>query len=327
MTSPAEILTDPQAALDVLPVCDHYCGTAARIAKSLQLQAQMREEFGANVFDCTLDCEDGAPVGGETEHAHFIAEAALSAPEGTRLGVRVHPTDHPAFVDDLRIILSRAAARLSYVMLPKTESVADVICAEKIVTAIYPAGLPLHVLIESPAAVRRAFEIAAHPGVQSLSFGLMDFVSAHGGAIPAAGMTLGGQFSHPLIVRAKTEIASAAHAFGKTPSHCVVTEFKDADAIAHAARRAARDFGFTRMWSIHPAQIRPIIEAFAPEESEIAAATEILTAAEKADWAPIDVRGQLHDRASYRYFWQILRRAHATGRKLQPEVLNRFHFS
>ena len=35
--------------------------------KSLQLQAEMIQEFGACVFDVTLDCEDGAPVGGEAE--------------------------------------------------------------------------------------------------------------------------------------------------------------------------------------------------------------------------------------------------------------------
>jgi citrate lyase subunit beta / citryl-CoA lyase len=87
--------------------------------------------------------------------------------------------------------------------------------------------LPLHVLIESPLAVHRAFDIAAHPRVQSLSFGLMDFVSAHGGAIPSDGMGVVGQFSHPLVLRAKLEIASACHAHGKVPSHCVVTEFKD----------------------------------------------------------------------------------------------------
>ena len=37
--------------------------------KSLQLQADMIEEFGACVFDVTLDCEDGAPVGGEVPDA------------------------------------------------------------------------------------------------------------------------------------------------------------------------------------------------------------------------------------------------------------------
>ncbi len=101
--------------------------------------------------------------------------------------------------------------------------------------------------------------------VQSVSFGLMDFVSSHGGAIPAhPAMTVEGQFSHPLVVRAKLEISSACHAHGKVPSHCVVTEFRDLDALQRAATVAARDFGYTRMWSIHPGQIRTIIAAFAP---------------------------------------------------------------
>ncbi len=39
----------------------------------------MAEEFGACVFDVTLDCEDGAPVGGEAEHAALVTELALAA--------------------------------------------------------------------------------------------------------------------------------------------------------------------------------------------------------------------------------------------------------
>ena len=61
----------------LLPVCDHYSGVEARMRKSLQLQAEMTEEFGACVFDVTLDCEDGAPVGGEAEHAALVVELAL----------------------------------------------------------------------------------------------------------------------------------------------------------------------------------------------------------------------------------------------------------
>jgi hypothetical protein len=78
-------------------------------------------------------------------------------------------------------------------------------------------------------------------------------------------MGVEGQFTHPLVVRAKLEIASACHAHGKVPSHGVVTEFKDQAAFRAAASRAANDFGYTRMWSIHPDQIRPILEVFAPE--------------------------------------------------------------
>jgi len=203
--------------------------------------------------------------------------------------------------------------------------VQDVERAARALDAAGAPQLPLQVLIESPAAVHRAFDIAAHPRVQSLSFGLMDFVSAHGGAIPSEGMGVQGQFSHPLVLRAKLEIASACHAHGKVPSHSVITEFSDAQAMRLAARRASREFGFTRMWSIHPAQIRPILDALAPDARDIETASQIILAADAVDWAPISHAGQLHDRASYRFYWQLLERAHDTGRQLPSEVRKYFH--
>lgn len=317
---PRDILLGAQARTGTLPVCDHYSGVEARMRKSLQLQAEMAREFGACMFDVTLDCEDGAPVGGEAEHAALVTELALGADPQARVAVRVHAVDHPAFGPDVQSIVGRAGARLTHVMLPKVESVADVDSAARALDAAGAPQLPLHALIESPAAVHRAFDIAAHPRIQSLSFGLMDFVSAHGGAIPEHGMGAQGQFTHPLVVRAKLEIASACHAHGKVPSHCVVTEFRDREAMRAAAHRASAEFGFTRMWSIHPDQIRPILEAFAPTEGEIAQAADLLAKAEQAAWAPISVAGTLHDRASYRFYWQVLERAHRTGSKLPPEA-------
>ncbi len=287
--------------------------------KSLQLQAEMCEEFGTCVFDVTLDCEDGAPVGGESDHAAMVLALLTLASPKARVAVRVHAVDHPAFESDVAVLAGKAGSRLSHIMVPKVESLEDVIRAEQALIAASAGHLPLHVLIESPAAVYRAFEIAAHPRVQSISFGLMDFVSSHGGAIPAHGMSGQGQFSHPLVLRAKLEIASSCHAHGKVPSHCVVTEFNDLDAMKLAARKAAHELGYTRMWSIHPKQIRPILEAFSPSWGEIEDATKIISAAAQADWAPISFDGKLHDRASYRYFWQVLERAHQTGRAM-PQV-------
>ncbi len=320
MKHPRDILLGAQAGGAVLPVCDHYSGAPARMLKSLQLQAEMTQEFGACVFDVTLDCEDGAPVGGEAEHALLVAQLARDAAAGARVAARVHPVDHPAFANDMATIAGEAGHRLCHIMLPKVESVDDVLLAEKELERACAGHLPLHVLIESPAAVHRAFEIAAHPRVQSMSFGLMDFVSAHGGAIPAAGMTSVGQFSHPLVVRAKLEISAACHANGKVPSHCVVTEFNDSAALQASATRAAREFGYTRMWSIHPAQIRPLLAAFAPTRDDIETASKIIANAADADWAPISFDGVLHDRASYRYFWQVLERAHSTGQSLPSAV-------
>jgi citrate lyase subunit beta/citryl-CoA lyase len=97
--------------------------------------------------------------------------------------------------------------------------------------------------------------------------------------------------------------------------------------MREAALKAAREFGFTRMWSIHPSQIRPILEAFAPRVDEIENASEIILAALAAQWAPISHKGQLHDRASYRFFWQLLERAHQTGRTLPTEIKSFFDIS
>ncbi len=315
MPHPRDVLLGAQAAAGSLPVCDHYSGVEPRMRKSLQLQAEMTEEFGACVFDVTLDCEDGAPVGGEAEHAALVAELVLGAAPGARIAARVHAPDHPSFEADLATIAGQAGHRLCHLMIPKVESLADVLRVENALAALGGAAttLPLHVLVESPRAVHNAYEIAGHPRVQSISFGLMDFVSSHNGAIPAEAMGSAGQFSHPLVLRAKLEIASACHAHGKVPSHCVVTEFNDLSALTSATRRASRELGFTRAWSIHPSQIRLILAAFAPPQAELDDAVEVICAAEQAGWAPVALRGQLHDRASYRYYWQLLERAYRTG--------------
>lgn len=342
MRHPRDVLLGAQAAAFSLPVCDHYSGVEARMRKSLALQADMSQEFGACVFDVTLDCEDGAPVGGEKDHANMVAALVNQTHSATknaasngrpRVAVRLHPVDHRAFEQDVAIIVGGAAASLCHLMIPKVETVADVErAAQWVDQAAVKSGrsqpLPLHVLIESAAAVHRVFEIAAHPRVQSVSFGLMDFVSSHGGAIPASAMGVNtdqgrdglDQFSHPLVLRAKLEIASACHAYGKVPSHGVVTEFSNTAALLAAASKASRAFGYTRMWSIHPSQIRPILEAFAPPAQEIEMAAELMLAAQAADWAPISFAGKLQDRASYRYFWQVLERAHQTGRRLPAEA-------
>jgi len=321
---PREVLLGAQAGAVALPVCDHYSGVEVRMRKSLQLQAEYSERYKACVFDVTLDCEDGAAVGAEAEHARLVTELVqgldFSRAIRPRVGVRVHAVDHPAFEADVAQIVGAVGSRLSHLMVPKVESLADVERAVRSLDAAGGQDIPLHVLIESPAAVHRAFDIAAHARVASLSFGLMDFVSAHGGAIPSDGMGVAGQFSHPLVVRAKLEIASACHAHGKVPSHCVVTEFKDRAALKQAALRAARELGYTRMWSIHPDQIEPILEAFAPSAQEVEKSARIIAAAHAADWAPIALDGQLHDRASYRYYWQTLERAHQTGCALPPEA-------
>src|SRR3954452_16266975 len=126
MQHPRDVLLGAQGRTGFLPVCDHYSGVEARMRKSLQLQAEMTEEFGACVFDVTLDCEDGAPVGGEAEHAALVVALAWLAGRKQRVAVRVHPVDHLVFEQDIAIIAGKAGGKLCHVMLPKVESVQDI---------------------------------------------------------------------------------------------------------------------------------------------------------------------------------------------------------
>jgi citrate lyase subunit beta/citryl-CoA lyase len=100
----------------------------------------------------------------------------------------------------------------------------------------------------------------------------------------------------------------------------VTLELKDADVIRADAQRARREFGFLRMWSIYPAQIQPIVEAMKPDHSEVEAGAAILLAAQRTDWGPIQYAGELHDRATYRYYWELLQKAKLSGVAIPPEA-------
>jgi len=314
---PSEVLFQGKRQPALLPACDHYAGSEKLMRKSMALQ----QELGP-VFDITLDCEDGAAAGREREHAELVA-TLLNDPGNRfrRIGARLHDVNSPHFAQDVELIVGAAAQQLAYVVLPKPEGVADVLRArEAIRKAAAKAGrplesnpVPLHVLVETHGALHQVFEIAALPQVECLSFGIMDFVSSHFGAIPAAAMRTPGQFTHPLVVRAKLEMVAACHAYDKVASHNVTTDIKDSAVVANDATRAAGEFGFTRMWSIHPDQIKPIVKAFTPRMSEVNEATNILLEAMAANWGPIAQHGRLHDRASYRYYWTVLQRAKLAG--------------
>ncbi|MQY50263.1 HpcH/HpaI aldolase/citrate lyase family protein [Rhodocyclus gracilis] len=324
MRHPQDVLFTGEKPVPILPAVDHYAGAEKLMHKALQLQQQL-----GPIFDITFDCEDGAATGNEAAHARMAA--ALIASDDNRfgrVGARIHDITHPHWQDDIDLLVAGAGQRLAFLTLPKARSADDVRVQIAAVRAaeIWHASeraIPVHVLIETHGALRDVWEIAALPGVESIDFGLMDFVSAHRGAIPASAMKSPGQFAHPLIVRAKSEIAAAALANGIIPAHNVTTELNDLDWISNDARRARNEFGFLRMWSIHPKQIVPIVEAMRPDFSDVDTACAILCAAQDADWGPIRHDGTLHDRASYRYWWELLERARVSGMAL-PDAAHRF---
>jgi citrate lyase subunit beta / citryl-CoA lyase len=324
-THPRDALFSGEKPFPVLATCEHFAGSEKLIGKAFDLQV----EYGP-VFDVTCDCEDGAAAGQELEHAAMVARMiASNRNRFGRAGARIHDPSHPAWRQDVDKIVADAGSRLAYITVPKATShgqVAEVI--GYIDEAARKAGLdrpiPVHVLIETHGALREVFQIAELPNIEVLDFGLMDFVSGHHGAIPAVAMRSPGQFEHALLARAKADMAAAALANGIVPAHNVCRNLKDAAVIAADARRARNEFSFLRMWSIYPAQIMPIVNAMRPDFAEVEDAASILVAAQDADWGPIQYKGELHDRATYRYFWAVLEKAKITGMTVPEEASRRF---
>ncbi|MDX2505840.1 MAG: aldolase/citrate lyase family protein [Gammaproteobacteria bacterium] len=327
MIHPNEALFESGKNLPIIPSCEHFAGSEKLIGKAFQLQKKL-----GPVFDITCDCEDGAETGKETEHAQMIVRM-LNSDENQydMAGVRIHDYSHPDWKQDIDILVPGAGKKLSYITIPKSESYNNALemieyIQEKAKQSQIEREIPLHVLIETHGALNEVHKLATLPWLQVLDFGLMDFVSGYQGAIPSICMRSPGQFEHKLLARAKSEITQAALSNHVIPAHNVTLDLKNPYQTFSDASRARNEFGFMRMWSIYPTQIQSIVDAMKPDFSELENAQNILLKAQENNWGPIQYTGELHDRATYRYFWELLQRAHFSGVTLKEEVeLNFFN--
>ena len=317
LVHPKDALFSGEKPFPIIPSCEHFAGSEKLIGKALELQDKL-----GPIFDITCDCEDGAQAGQEKSHAEMIVRLLNSPANKFKMaGARIHDFSHPHWQADIDILVGGAGKVLRYITIPKSTSYADakeMIGYVRTVAANNNIGreVPIHILVETHGALRDIQQIAQLPNIEVLDFGLMDFVSAHHGAIPAAAMRSPGQFEHKLLVRAKAEVVAAALANGIVPAHNVCLDLKNTAVVLADASRARNEFGFLRMWSIYPAQISAIVEAMQPDLSEVEDAANILLAAQAVEWGPIQYQGELHDRATYRYFWELLQKAKVTGVKI-----------
>lgn len=321
LTHPSQALFEGEQAFPIIPSCEHFAGSEKLISKALCLQ----DTIGP-VFDITCDCEDGAAAGTEREHAEMIVRMLGSdINQHNMAGARIHDYTHDSWQQDVDILVAGAGEVLTYITIPKATSVDQVAEMIGYIQKVAQQNgidreIPIHVLIETHGALKDVHEIAALDWVQVLDFGLMDFVSAHHGAISATAMRSPGQFDHRLLARAKAEVVAAALANGVVPAHNVTLDLKNEQITHSDASRARNEFGFLRMWSIYPTQINAIVDAMKPDYSEVISAASILLAAQQAGWGPIQFEGELHDRATYRYFWELLQRARQTGVDLPADA-------
>lgn len=199
-----------------------------------------------------LDLEDAvAPEAKAAARAHAVAAVGTF---GRETVIRVNAKGSLWHDADMAAAL---LARPDAIALPKVNSAADLVASD---------GIPLWAMIETPAAIFNLHEIAH--GVQALVLGGNDLLKEMG----ARHMPDRANLQHVM-----TQMVLMARAHHIAVLDGVHNRLDDPDGFA-AACRQARDFGFDGKTLIHPSQIAPCHDAFAPSPEEIKSARRVLAA-------------------------------------------------
>jgi len=217
-----------------------------------------------------FDLEDAVAPDAKPEARRRAAEAVRSRAYGEReLTIRCNGLDTEWGGDDLD---AAAAARPSAVVVPKVDSVERV---AEVAERLDAAGAPdvmVWPMIETPRAVFEVRSIAAHPRVTVLVMGTNDLAKElRSPLVPGR---------HPLVPHLATALLAAREA-GKVILDGVYNDVRDAEGFA-AECRQGMEMGFDGKTLIHPSQVEPANEIWAPSAEEIDAAQRIIAAFDDA---------------------------------------------
>ncbi|SNS74664.1 HpcH/HpaI aldolase/citrate lyase family protein [Sphingopyxis indica] len=205
-----------------------------------------------------IDLEDAVPEDRKDEARAAMRAAVAEGYPGKRVAVRINASGSVHQAADLGAV---AGLALDAVVLPKVDAPTDL-------DAVRGLGVPILAMIETPAAIYAAREIAADPAVRGLIAGLNDL--AHALRLPG-----GDRGAMSLSIQA---IVLAARAGGVWCFDGVYNAIDDAGGFAAEAADGHR-LGFDGKTLIHPSQVDPCNRAFAPTEREVAAAEALVAAA------------------------------------------------
>ena len=231
-----------------------------------------------------LDLEDAVPAAEKNAARDAVLQwaRAREAAPSPQILVRVNACGTPQHAADVAACRRgvHGVQGVHGLVLPKSEQVADL---ARLAQAL--PGVALLPLIESAAGLAAALEIARAPNVQRLLFGSIDF--QHDLGIEGDGDELL-YFRSQLVLHSRLAGLAA-------PADGVSTVLDDA-ARVHAETLRARRLGFGAKLCIHPKQIAPVHEAFAPTEAELDWARRVLAAADAAGGAAVALDGAMVDR-------------------------------
>ncbi|MEZ5144528.1 MAG: CoA ester lyase [Acidimicrobiales bacterium] len=219
-----------------------------------------------------FDLEDAVAPDAKAEARDRVCAAVASGAYGGReLTIRANGLDTEWHADDLAAI---SAAGPAAVVVPKVNSVADV---QAIEAALDRHGAPDHTriwaMVETPVAMLHAEEIAAaSERLTVLVMGTNDLAKElHADHVPGR---------QPLLTGLGLCLL-AARATGKVILDGVYNDIKDEEGF-RAECVQGRQMGFDGKTLIHPSQLEPCNEVFAPSDDEVAQARKIIAAFEEA---------------------------------------------
>ena len=188
---------------------------------------------------------------------------------GAERMVRINPL--PLGLEDLDAIAPEA---VNVVLVPKVEEPETLVLVDERIRSRTDRTVWLMPILETAIGIERAFEIASTAeSIVALTIGLEDYTADLGVA-----KTLEGNES----LYARMRLVNAARAAGRQPIDSVFGDVADEEGLRAWAGRS-RGLGFDGMGCVHPRQIRPIHEAFAPSDADLAKAMRIVEAFEEAE--------------------------------------------
>ena len=159
------------------------------------------------------------------------------------------------------------------ILIPKTETAADVEAVDQRIRAATDREILLMPIVESALGIRNADAIAAASDRNvALTIGLEDYTADLGVARTDEGRE---------SLWARSQVVNAARAAGIVAIDSVYSDVADAAGLRTSVEEA-RSLGFEGKGCIHPRQIRVIHDAFAPTPEEVEKATAIVRAFRKA---------------------------------------------
>ena len=230
-----------------------------------------------------LDLEDGvglpAKPAARKAALAFFADHPVAAPSGFVWALRLNHVTTQAGLEDLLAL--RDANKPAVVVLPKTESVAEI---EIALAHLSANGAPTIVaLIESGRGLAAADEIATHPAVAALAFGGADLAA-----------DLHATLTWEPMLFARSRIVQAAASAGIAAWDVPFLDIHDSDGLKRETV-AAKALGYVCKLAIHPAQIATINAVFTPSQSEVVRAQRVVSAFEAAHGGACQVDGKMVD--------------------------------